>query len=131
MSREIEILYAGYDAWNRRDVAAVLDLLDPAIEYVFPDGGLNTDTLRGHEQVREFMDDYFEMFDELRILPRRFTEGQGTVVVEIQVTGLGRGSGAELESTFAHVWTFRGETAVRLEIFPSWAEAVESTAIER
>lgn len=55
MPTNSELLLAGYDAWNRDDCDAWLELLQPDVEIrtsgVFPD---LADVYRGHRQARKF-----------------------------------------------------------------------------
>jgi ketosteroid isomerase-like protein len=54
MSQEnVEVVRAGFEAYNRGDVDALLGLLDPQVEWTdqFVEGG----TFRGREGVHEFL----------------------------------------------------------------------------
>jgi ketosteroid isomerase-like protein len=46
------------------------------------------------------------------------------VVVMCRYTGRGKGSGVDVDSEGAHLWTLRGGSAVRLEIFSSRERAL-------
>jgi ketosteroid isomerase-like protein len=49
-----------------------------------------------------------------------------TIVVLTRYRGRGKGSGLVVDVEGAHVWTFRGRKAVRLEVFADRAVAFES-----
>jgi ketosteroid isomerase-like protein len=115
---EMEAILSGYEAWNRGDYEAVLEMLDPEIEWQFPEGGLNTGTLHGREAVRKFFESFAEAFEELRVEPEEIFEKDDRIVAIVRLVGRGRGSGAEVQVRPAHVWTTRAGKAVRLEVFP-------------
>jgi ketosteroid isomerase-like protein len=119
MSEEnVEIVRGVYEALNREDVDAVLQICDPDVECLLPEGGINTGTLRGHQAIRAFLDGYLEAFESFRFEPERFLEADDQVVAVLRVLGRGRGSGLEAEVRPAHVWTMERGRAVRLEVFP-------------
>lgn len=129
MSENVEAIRRGYDAWNRGDFGAVLELLDPEIEWILPEGGLNAGAVHGHEQVRAFMESYFDSFEYFRMEPERFIEATDQIVVFLRSPARGRGSGVEVEVRPAHVWTMRGGKAVRVEVFPERERALATAGI--
>ena len=56
--------------------------------------------------------------------PEGTLEFGATVVVLTRYRGIGRGSGLEVNSEGAHVWTIRGDRATRLEVFASRSAAI-------
>jgi ketosteroid isomerase-like protein len=119
MSQEnVEILRRGYEAISRGDVDTVLKICDPDIECQLPEGGINTGTLRGHQAVRDFLGGYMDALESFRFEPEEFREADDRVVVFLRVLGRGRGSGLEVDTRPAHVWTMKGGLAVRVEVFP-------------
>jgi uncharacterized protein len=129
MSNEnVALLRKGYEAWNRGDYEAVLALLDPEVEWQFPEGGLNTGTLHGREAVGKFFESFGEAFEELRFEPEEIFESDDRVVAIVRLVARGRGSGVELEVRPAHIWTMRRGRAVRLEVVPETDRKRESRA---
>ena len=51
------------------------------------------------------------------------------VVVLTRYTGRGKGSGVDVDTQGAHVWTLRDGKAVRLEIFAARARALEAVGL--
>ncbi|WP_031069295.1 nuclear transport factor 2 family protein [Streptomyces sp. NRRL S-118] len=106
-----------YRAFHDRDVAALLDTLDPQVEWVHPDGmaayGLGG-TRHGHAGVREFLSRVPQVLGGMRLEPREYVvSGDRVVVFGVrQVTSL-RGTTRTLP--FVHSWTLRGGVAVRME----------------
>jgi ketosteroid isomerase-like protein len=50
-------------------------------------------------------------------------------VVFIRARARGRGSGVETDNRIAHVWTFREDKAVRMDVFEEQAEALEAVGL--
>jgi hypothetical protein len=53
----------------------------------------------------------------------------GEIVVLIHTWGRGRGSGIRIDNRIAHVWTFRGDKAVRQVVYEEQAEALEAIGL--
>jgi ketosteroid isomerase-like protein len=107
-----------FDAFNRRDVAAIVELCDPGLQffsvtaeqigraapYVGPDG------------LREYLDDIGQIWDELLILPKQ-VESRGPRML---VTGRVYLRSHELgirDMPAAWIWDIDGERFVRGEVF--------------
>ena len=116
MSARTSFIERVYDAWNRGDIDAAVESLDPEIECVLPETGMNTGTYRGREEVREFLASYLEVFEFFRFEAEQMDEDGDRVAVQMRVRARGRGSGVEVELRPRHLWDFRGESAVRLEV---------------
>ena len=76
MSEEnVEIARRGYAAYNRDGPHAIIEYLDPEVEWGTPEQDpFMTGTYRGHEGVRRFLDEFFELFEEARIEPEEFLD---------------------------------------------------------
>ncbi|MFF9870492.1 nuclear transport factor 2 family protein [Streptomyces sp. NPDC013953] len=111
------LIERAYRAFHDRDVAALLDTLDPQVEWVHPDGmaayGLGG-TRHGHAGVREFLSRVPQVLGGMRLEPREYVvSGDRVVVFGVrQVTSL-RGTTRTLP--FVHSWTLRDGVAVRME----------------
>jgi ketosteroid isomerase-like protein len=122
----------GYAAINSGDVDRALGQVARDIEIVTSGAFLDEGAVyRGHEGVREFLEMVNESFDGLLYEPLELIElDDGRVLSLVRVTGRGRGSGVEVEMDAGHVWTLRGDKAVRLEAFadPESARAAAGLA---
>ncbi len=132
MSREnIERVRGGYEAFARGDLEAVLELLDPDVDWqpaIAPI--LGVEAVRGREGVRQFLTrDLFEGFDEFRAEPLSFEDLGETVLVMVRYTGRGESTGLELKQTFAAVYEIRDGKTVRMRDYPSRAEALEAEGL--
>lgn len=115
----VELIRRIYDAWNRGDVESTFEVFDHDIEWILPEGGLNSGIYRGHDAVRELLEGYLEALDFLRPEPERFFDAPGRVVAFIRTSIRGKGSGAEATVRPAHLWAIRKGKVVRMEVFPT------------
>lgn len=114
----VETLRRGYAALNRGDLSAVLELLDPDIEWHEPAHSPDAGTHRGRDSFERFLRGWIESFDGFRVEPERVVERGEDIVAVVRQTGTGRASGLEVEARLAHVWTVADGRAVRWEAVP-------------
>jgi uncharacterized protein len=131
MSQEnIEVARRGYDAYNRDGPYAIIDYLDPAIEWGTPEQDpYMTGTYQGHDGVRRFLDEFFELFEEARIEPEEFIEAGDRLVVPFLFTARTRETGIEVSERWAHVWTIKKGKAVRLDQYTDPDRALEAAGL--
>jgi ketosteroid isomerase-like protein len=109
---DIATLVGGYEAWNRGEFGAVLELVDPEIEWQPGFGALEAGEHRGADGFQEFVESWLESFDDFHIEPELLIQKDDTVIVVGRQHGRGHGSGIELETRVVHVWTIREGRAV-------------------
>jgi ketosteroid isomerase-like protein len=133
MSAEnLEVVRKAYEAMNRGDLEAVMQNLDPDVEWVVPDILPDTTdrSYRGKEGVASFLRTWFEVFPDFRVEIDEVLDFGEQVLVMASAGGAGRDSGAQVMSpSFPHVWTFREGKAIRLEMFPRKAVALEALGL--
>jgi ketosteroid isomerase-like protein len=115
----VATIRSGYEAFARGDVGAVLELLDPQIEWNVP-GTLGLDTpFRGREEVAGFFGAIRDMWEELHVGVEDVAAIDESRVLALGVHH-GRIGGAAVDVPFAHVWTLRDDRPVR---FVEYADA--------
>jgi ketosteroid isomerase-like protein len=130
--QNVEIVRQGYEAFNRRDLDAVLAGMHPDVEWHVPDILPEPDTYHGPEGVRRFWEGWMESFDDFTVEVTELVDCGERVVAMTRVGGRVRGSGSTLHTpTYAQVWTFRDGQVVRVEMFPSKEEALEAGGAAR
>jgi len=131
--KNVQVFKRGADAYNRRDVEALLEELHPEIEWrpLLPVllGG-EAAIVRGYEDVRQGMRDLEEAFAELRAEPSEYRVLGERVVALGQLHGRGRGSGVETDSPIAWVVDFKDGKAVRIWEYADPGEALEAADAE-
>ncbi len=131
MSQEnVEIVRAGYDAFSRRDLDAALANVDPEIEWRQSTALPDARTFRGHDGVRGFFEQIFELFDRSDFVPEEITDLGDQIVVLHRFVGYGRSSGVPVEATEAALWTLRDGKAIRQQAFPTKEDALEAAGLE-
>ena len=125
--QDVEIVRRGYDAFNRKDISAVLDLYDPQIEWIEAGGGRSpAGIFHGPQSVAN---DVFatvpQNFDDFRAEPEQFIDAGEHIVVVGRFRGKAT-SGATLDAPFVHVNRMRNGKVVAFQNFveaTSWARA--------
>lgn len=101
MSEErVEGLRRGYEAFNRGDFDAVLEIIHPEFEFQRAGG---QSALRGVDAFRAWMEP--EVLEDVRIEPVEFRSSGNKVLVRQKNWARGAGSGIELEDESWAVWT--------------------------
>ena len=130
--KNVQALKRVIEAYNRADVEALLEELDPEIEWrpVLPVvlGGDET-VYSGHDGVRQLQRDLDEVLAERQLdLPDIRDLGEHVVAIGgLRIRG--RSSGALQESAFALTAEFRDGRAMRIQTYLDPSEALE--ALER
>jgi ketosteroid isomerase-like protein len=110
-----------YDAINRRDLDAVLEAFDPAVELRMPMDPMRVHPVfRGREGVRAFHDVLFGAFETYRVDPQRIEElGRGVVVALGRLTVRPSGDTRERTIRFSHFWELADGRVTRLSLHES------------
>jgi ketosteroid isomerase-like protein len=121
MSQEnVDAFKRGIEAYNRRDVEALLDELDTEVEWrpSLPVmlGGDET-VYRGHDGARQLLRDLDEVLAERQLdLPEIREEGD-RVVATGSLRIRGKSSGVLTESPFTWVADFKNGRAIRIQTY--------------
>lgn len=111
----IDLLLAGYEAWNRADRDAWLELLDPEIEIetsgVFPDLAPG---YHGRKRAAKFWSQMLEPWEEFHIEVERIEEEGDIVAAGIRFRARGGDSGVEVDMRFGNGIRVRDGLAVEL-----------------
>jgi ketosteroid isomerase-like protein len=132
MSQEnVEILREGFEQFARGDVEAVLERLDPDVDWrpaIAPI--LGVETVRGRDAVREFFTrDLFEGFDEFRAEPLAYDDLGDAVLVTVRYVGRGESTGLEIDQTFVSLYRLRDGKTVSMRDYSTRAEALEAAGL--
>lgn len=126
----VDLVKRSYAAFERGDLDGVLGDLDPEIEWQQAQGLPHGGTYHGVDEVRRAIFDPLgeEWWDEFSAVPAEFLDAGGEVVVLGRYRGVAKGTGKQLDVPFVHVWTVRGEKAVRFRQYLDTAGWVEALA---
>jgi uncharacterized protein len=124
-----ELVRRGYEAFNRGDIDAVLELFDPDVELGVLEDSPIAESFHGHDGFRKMIAENNDMFDQYRSRPEEILEpSEDKIVVVVRSAARGRLSGAEVEGRVVHVWTIRDRKVVRMQVFNSREEALRAAA---
>ena len=128
MSEEnVEIVRRGYEAFERGDIAAMLETVTPdLVTYrAEPEGA----TWHGREGVLEAIADWTEGFDQFSASGEEFIDAGDRVIVRMHQRARGQSSGAAVEADFWCVHTMKGGKTTRYEIFNRRSQAFEAAGM--
>ena len=132
MSEEnVERIRRGFDAFNRRDLDALLALTDPEVELSTRFREMEGDSYyRGHDGVREWWRDLLAIFPDfsMEVLEVRDLGDSGIVALRVRARGLD--SGVPFEETTWAAGEWRDGKMTRWRNFGSEAEALEAAGLE-
>lgn len=129
MSEErIEVARRAYVAFNSGGVEAILEFLDPEIEWrMWEEFSREPRVFHGHDGVREVLALFEENYDDFAAEPSEFIDAGEAVVVPVRLRGKAKGTGEEAVFDLVHVWSGPSARAVRLDVYSSTQEALEAT----
>ena len=129
MSEEnVEVVRAAYDAFNRRDWAAMFRDMHPDFELTIqraPDPGPH----RGRKEARARIEDMVAAYEAVSYELDDLRESGEQVVALIRVRVRPKGTTAEIENRVGHVWTLRDGTIVSMHAFPKRDQALEAAGL--
>jgi ketosteroid isomerase-like protein len=129
MSEEnVEIVRRSYEAYERGDLEAVRETVDP--EIVVCRWELDAATYHGWEGLLAAISEWVEGFDEFTLTGEEFIDAnQHQVLVRIRQSAVGAQSGVPIEADFWHLHTIHDGKATRLDMFPTKAQAREAAGL--
>jgi ketosteroid isomerase-like protein len=131
MSQEdVEAFRRAVDSANRRDTDAVLAELDPNVEWhaVLPMVGGDA-VYRGHEGVREFLREVWEVLAESHFDFPDIRELGHRIVAIGQLSGRGGASGVETETPFAYVVEYENGRAIHVRAYLDPRDALAAAGL--
>ena len=135
MSQEnVEFVRRVIDAHEHGDFEAVFAAYDPNVEWDVTRIQVPVSDLQpiyhGHEGIRSFWRLWLETWEEVSFEYEEFIDAGDDVVSILSQRMRGRRSGIDIEwKSYAQVWTVRDSKIVRVEFFPTRAEAVDATGL--
>ena len=133
MSQEnVETFRRGAEAYNRRDVEAVLDTLDPEVEWrpllpVLLEG--EATVYRGHDGVRELVRELDSAFAEFHNDLTEVRDLGERVLAIGHIRGRGRKSGVETESTVVWMVELKNGKGFRIREYLDPKDALEAAGL--
>jgi ketosteroid isomerase-like protein len=117
MADPVAQIKRAYEALNRRDIDGTMAVLDEHATWVehseLPEAGSYT----GRDTIREFLEQFLDSWHEFEQHIEEVHAEHDCVLLFIRLTASGRGSGIDVESRYAHLWTMREGIGVRVDAY--------------
>jgi ketosteroid isomerase-like protein len=121
-----QVIVASYEALNDGDIDSAMDALAEDAEWheseVLPDTGI----YRGRESIRSFLTDFLASWERFDQTVEEVRQEDDRVLVLIHLEATGRGSAANVDARYAHLWTVSGGRGIRVDAFYDRNEALEA-----
>ncbi|HXF00959.1 MAG TPA: nuclear transport factor 2 family protein [Solirubrobacterales bacterium] len=128
MSQEkVEIVRQGFEAFERGELEALLDLFaDDVTTYrADPDGA----TYDGKAGFLDATADWTEDFSDWRVLPQEFVDLGDRVLVRVRQMAQGKSSGVRVEEDFWFLFEVSGTEVSKLSFYSRQADALEAVGL--
>ena len=118
-----------FDAFTRRDVDAVLELVSPDVLFNAPTAqrAHSGEPYRGRDGMRQYFDDVATVWRELRVIPQSFRSEGGRILAVGRVYGRDH-EGSVVDSPAGWVWEARGGLLVYGRVYERPEDAVRAFA---
>jgi ketosteroid isomerase-like protein len=102
--QNVELHRRSVEAFNRRDIGAMLACFDPSVEYRPVLSAIGVSVYHGHDGMRSWFGQLDDAWEELRVEPEAYFDlGEQTLLFYV-LHGRGRKSGAEVAMQGATVF---------------------------
>jgi ketosteroid isomerase-like protein len=132
MSQEnVEFLVDYLQRGTDGGVDAVAEFWDPDITWRPAEGAIDDfGEMHGPEAVRRYIQDWFDMFDDLAVIAEELVDaGDDRVVAVLRMTGRAKLSGIETEIRFSVVYTLRDGKIVHGREYMDKEQALQAVGL--
>ena len=129
MSANVATIRRGLEAFNRRDIAGLMETCTPDAEFVPLRAVLEGVTYKGEEGLHKFFADVGEEWSELSIEEQEVREIGDRVVLLGRFKARGRASGVEVDAPTAWLCDMRDGKVVRLQAYTDQQEAIAAAGL--
>jgi uncharacterized protein len=126
----VELVRRGYEAWNSGDRSWVLEHMSPEVEWITPPDDPDPATYRGLEGVEEYWAQWRAAVGQLNFKVEKMVDAGQHIAVTASRSGIGEHSGLQVSDRVVQVFTFEGDTCVRVTEFYDEAQALRSIGAE-
>jgi ketosteroid isomerase-like protein len=130
VSTNVDIVRSLLDAFNDRDLDAMLAVVDPDAEIEALRAQLEGTAYLGHDGMRQMLVDFDEDWACLHVDADDFREAGDQVVVLGRLRARGRASGVDLDVPIGFVWELREGKAFRGKTFSEQADALRAAGLD-
>jgi ketosteroid isomerase-like protein len=126
----LEVVERMFAAFAERDLEALVELMDPDLEFLPVTANLTTGGVpyRGRDGMERYFEDVERVWPELRLFPEEYRPGEGSVLVLGRVVA--RGGGMILDRPTGWVAQLRDGRICRLRVYGSHEEAIRAAGLD-
>jgi ketosteroid isomerase-like protein len=112
-----ETIRGSYAALNNGDLQGAMAALHREAVWIESAELPGGDEFRGREAIEAFLEGFLEQWDVFHQRVESTVQRQDRILVNIQMTAVGRESGAEVNARYAHLWTMRDGLGAAVDAF--------------
>ena len=130
MSQEnVEAYMRAVEAFNRPEIEALLEELDPEVEWYSALSGMGSEVYRGVEGVHELVRDMAEVFTSWTFEVSDIRDLGDRALALGRLYARGHESGVETEVSFNQLLDFKGGKVMRVRSFLDSEDALEAVGL--
>ena len=130
-NQNVEIVREANEAWKRGDLDAVVQALDPRIEWHTAADEPDAGTRRGVEAIIALIADWAQSFEDFSVEPLEFIDAGDRVVMPMTARRRPHGSEQTVEVPETQVYTVRNGKIVEVREYRTKAEALKVVGLSR
>ena len=124
-----DIVRSQFEAVNRRDFAAAMDLYADDVELIAAPGQLMSGTYRGKEVVGEWFGDWFRAFRSTNFEWLDEVESGDALALRARFIAAGRHSGVELAEEYFYAYRVRDGKVTHVQFCLDWEGALQTAGL--
>jgi ketosteroid isomerase-like protein len=117
MADAVDEVVAAYEALNDGDIDGAMAALAEDAEWHESEALPDTGVYRGRDAIRAFLTDFLGSWERFHQTVEETKTAGDRVAVLIHLEAKGRGSEAQVDARYAHVWRLRGGRGVRVDAY--------------
>jgi ketosteroid isomerase-like protein len=121
--RNVDVVRAGHDAWNRGDLDAVREIYAPDVTASAGPLWPAAEEVKGPDAIIQAFASIFSAFEKSELVAEDYIERGDSVVVPTLWRGTLRGSDGVIEQRLVAVYTLAGGRVVHIGYYEGMAEA--------
>lgn len=111
----IETLTRIFDGWARGDFSVGAEEFDDDATLAIDPQIPGADSFSGREERRAYMTAFLKPWKSLTMSAQAFEQAGDRVLVKVRQAGTSRETGQPVGIDYFQVWTFRGDSVIRVE----------------
>jgi ketosteroid isomerase-like protein len=126
--QNVEIVRRTMDAYNTRDLPAYFDMLSESVRFRSRFSAMGR-VYRGHDDLRRYFAELDEVWSRYEMRVLRLVPAGRQVAALCHLYAVGRESDLQVEENSAIVFTLEAGKIVRIDAYPTHAEALDAVGL--